>query len=582
MDFHYTSERHAQIIIYLLKQYGIRKVIASPGTTNVCLVASMQQDPFFEMYSAADERSAAYMAVGMAGETGEAVVITCTGATASRNYSPGLTEAYYRKLPVLAITATSSIPRAGNLLPQCIDRTQIPHDVARLSIHLRPICNAQDERNVELAVNKAINALFTDGGGPAHINIETSPSSEFDVTQLPSARVIRTYHEHDSLPPLPQGRIAVFVGAHRPWGQEAINAIDQFCAENDAVVFCDHTSGYHGKYRFLGALVGAQSDDDGSLFETSLAIHLGEVSGDYPCLKLLRKAKQVWRVSEDGEMRDLGNHLSAVFSMRETDFFKHYLTGNSTTKTTYLERCKALATSVTASVPDNLPFSNIWIASQMASHIPDGATLHLGILNTLRSWNFFELPASVTTSCNVGGFGIDGCVSTLIGASLTHPEKLYFGIFGDLALFYDMNVLLNRHVGRNLRILLVNNGKGTEFRNYSHLAHKIGDAADTYVAAAGHYGNKSTVLMRHYAEDAGFTYLFASNKEEFLSKRAQFVDPVISKPILFEVFTDSKDESDALFAINHIIKPGLRTQTIQTMKSAIKGALKSVGVKVKE
>lgn len=92
MNTKYTNEVNTQIVLSLLKAHGIRKVIASPGTTNIRLVASMQQDAFFEMYSAADERSAAYMACGMAEESGEAVVLSCTGATASRNYVPGLTE----------------------------------------------------------------------------------------------------------------------------------------------------------------------------------------------------------------------------------------------------------------------------------------------------------------------------------------------------------------------------------------------------------------------------------------------------------------------------------------------------------
>ena len=96
----YTSERSVQILISLLKQHGIKKVVASPGTTNITLVASLQQDDWFNMYSSVDERSAAYIACGMAAESGEPVVLTCTGATASRNYLPGLTEAYYRKLPV--------------------------------------------------------------------------------------------------------------------------------------------------------------------------------------------------------------------------------------------------------------------------------------------------------------------------------------------------------------------------------------------------------------------------------------------------------------------------------------------------
>ena len=96
---YYTVERNVQIVIALLKANGIKRVIASPGKTNMTFVGSIQQDPFFEIYSSVDERSAAYLACGMAAETGEPVVLSCTGATASRNYMPGLTEAYYRRDP---------------------------------------------------------------------------------------------------------------------------------------------------------------------------------------------------------------------------------------------------------------------------------------------------------------------------------------------------------------------------------------------------------------------------------------------------------------------------------------------------
>ena len=80
----YSSERNVQIVISLLKSHGIKKVVTSPGMTNITFVASIQTDPFFELYSCVDERSAAYMACGMAAETGEPIVLSCTGATASR------------------------------------------------------------------------------------------------------------------------------------------------------------------------------------------------------------------------------------------------------------------------------------------------------------------------------------------------------------------------------------------------------------------------------------------------------------------------------------------------------------------
>ena len=136
----------------------------------------------------------------------------------------------------------------------------------------------------------------------------------------------------------------------------------------------------------------------------------------------------------------------------------------------------------------------------------------------------------------------------MIGASLANPTRLIFGVFGDLAFFYDMNVLGNRHVGNNVRLMLINNGCGAEFRLSVHLCEKnFGDEADPYMAAAGHFGNKSPQLIKHYAEDLGYEYLTASSKEEFKQVMERFVTPEITdRPMLFEVFTDKQDESDAL------------------------------------
>ena len=106
-------------------------------------------------------------------------------------------------------------------------------------------------------------------------------------------------------------------------------------------------------------------------------------------------------------------------------------------------------------------------------------------MNSLRSWNFFETPKSVMCYSNTGGFGIDGGISSLIGASLVNKEKVYFGCFGDLAFFYDMNSIGNRHVGNNIRIMLINNGRGTEFRNYNHNGAIFGsEETDQFIAAA--------------------------------------------------------------------------------------------------
>lgn len=570
----YSSELSVQYLVALLKAHNIKRVIASPGTTALSFVASMQCDPFFEMYSCVDERSAAYMAVGMAAEKNEPVVITCTGATASRNYLPALTEAYYRKLPILAVTGTQYEGRIGDLHSQLIDRSSIQKDVAVFSVHIPGLVESssfEEKRHVQVEMNRAITALTRRGGGPVHINLQTLYNWDFSVTELPDVKVIKrmTYATIDLFPNMPKGRIAIWVGSHNTFNKELTESIDSFCASRNAVVFCDHTSGYYGKYKVNFSLVAVQKTYTSPLSSIDLCIHIGEISAEYGSLVMPKK--EVWRVGEDGEIRDQFNQLTYEFEMAEADFFRFYTLENVESQDSYLKECHAEYDRIYARMPE-MGFTNIWAASMIAPKLPKNCVLHLGILNSLRSWNLFQLPQGITSFANVGGFGIDGCVSTVIGASLVNRDKLFFCVVGDLAFFYDMNSLGNRHVGSNIRLLIVNNGRGTEFRNFYHVGSTFGDDADAYIAAAGHFGNKSKSLVKNYAQDLGYEYMSASSKEEFFQVYEHFIMPEMAdKPMIFEIFTNSIDESNTL----------KRIWNIETTKSgAMKNQARNVAVKL--
>lgn len=451
MDLHYTSEKNSLILISLLKAHGIRNIIASPGTTNLRLVASLQHDSYFKIYSSVDERSAAYMACGLAAESGEPVMLSCTGATSSRNYMPALTEAYYRKLPILVVTSSQYSEWIGNLKDQITNRIQLPADIVKKSFQVDEINCERKEWYAVNKINEAILELTRRGGGPAHINLITSYSPDFSITELPCTRVIHRYNYKNELPSLPQGPIGIFIGSHKKFNQQEEANIEAFCKKHHAIVFCDHTSGYYGKYKMNYSLIQLQS---GKIKRSlKLLIHLGEISGDM--FNISPYAQEVWRVSEDGEIRDPFKKLVNVFEMDETFFFNHYAKEDSTYPIDEYPSYKEEYEAIMQSLPD-LPFSNIWMASVTSGKLPEGTILHLGILTSLRSWNFFKLPQGVISFSNVGGFGIDGNMSTLIGASWVHPEKLYLGVVGDLSFFYDMNSLGNRHLGKNIRILLVN------------------------------------------------------------------------------------------------------------------------------
>ena len=564
---YYTAERNAQIVISLLKSHGIRKIIASPGATNICFVASVQIDPFFEVYSCIDERSAAYMACGLAAESGEPVVISCTGATSSRNYMPGLTEAYYRKLPVLAITSSRGENLIGHLKPQVTDREHLPTDIVMEHVNAPLVVDAKTENLCTINVNKAILALTHRGGGPAHINLMTLTPTDFSVKEIQPARKINRHEVGDQFPMLPGGSKVVFVGSHKPFTQAQTIAIDSFCEKNNAIVLCDHTSGYHGAFRVQASLLFAQEGYVGVLSNVDLLIHIGDISGCYFLAKI--KPKQVWRVSTDGEIRDFFGTLTNVFEMQEEMFFTHYAQVSVPHHQNNIkEICDIELKTIIEQIPE-LPFSNIWVAQQSSNLIPRDSIIHFGILNSLRSWNFFEIDDTIISDCNVGGFGIDGILSTIVGASLAQPKKIHFCVLGDLAFFYDINALGNRHIDSNLRIIVVNNGVGQEFRNptFENNYH-FGEDFNPYIGAKGHYAQQSTELLKHFATDLGFEYLSAKNKDEFKEQVMHFFSPGTScKPMIFEIFTDSSEETLALETICHII-PKKETM-IGTLKNRI-------------
>lgn len=567
MNTNYTSERNIQIVLSLLKKNGIKKVIASPGSTDVAIVASMQQDSFFEMYSSIDERSAAYMACGMAAESHEPVVIVCTGATSSRNYMPGLTEAYYRHLPILAITCCKSNAHVGQYVNQVTDRSAPPSDTVNISVYLQSVSCPDDEWDCVLKANKAILGLSYNGGGPCHINLATVYSKDFSVKSLPEVRTIKRYTYTDELPHL-KGKIGIFVGAMNAWTTELTEAVDKFCEAYDSVVLYDNSSNYKGKYGVLFPLISHQYDK--KKFDFDIMIYIGYVSAN------VCKGKEMWRVNSDGEIRDPFRCTTCVFQMNEVDFFKRYLSmeqQNHNGCDQYNEYVKEYR-QLKSLIPE-LPFSNIWVAQHLSSVIPDNSVIHAGILNSFRSWNFFEVPKSVNMYCNTGGYGIDGGMSSFVGASIVSENKLFFGFFGDLLFYYDMNCLGNRHISSNVRILVVNNGLGQEFKNYTSYGALFGSDTDEFIAARGHFGNRERPIIECYAKSLGFEYLSAATKEEFLITSKRFVtEEMTDKPMLFEVFTDSEDESEALDIMTTLTDDSKRARERSEKRKKVESVLK--------
>ena len=580
----FTDERNVQILLALLKAHGIRYVVANPGTNNIPFVSGVQRDPFFITHSAVDERHAAYLACGMSVAANEPVVLSCTGATASRNYLPAMTEAFYRKIPLLVITSSHPAYETGHLVAQVTDRTAPPPDTCVFSIQIPPVGTPKDIQVCETALNEAILALKRRGGGPVHINLVSNFANSFETETLPEVRCIdRIDCETSTWPVISDGKkIAVLIGSHKRFSDAQQNALDRFLKSYDAVALVESGSEYSGKKSVFGSLICSQGGFQRPEYERlkpDLIVHIGEISADSPTIRFLSGTAPVWRVSPDGEVRDRLGRLECVFEMAEERFFSHYTSSKKDPSSgNYAILWSSADTALRSTIPE-LPFSNLWIAKTLSDAIPEGSVLHLGILNSLRSWNVFPAKPGVEVTANVGGFGIDGCVSSLMGSAIVRPDILHFGMVGDLAFFYDMNALGNRHRGKNLRILIVNNGTGGEFNRYESQGSKFGEGVNRFIAAGGHFGNKSTDLVRHYAQDLGFEYLSATDKTEFAKALPPFVSKKDNRSVIFECFTDVRDDAKAAHAVLVLNPPPTTPKSMRNRISSILPKRMKVAIK---
>lgn len=531
----YTIQENVRIVISLLKQYNVRHIVINPGGTNIPVAQAIQDDSFFKCYSVSDERSAMYFAIGLYLQTGEVIATSCTSAQATRNYIPGLTEAFYKHTPIIALTTAKLERFQYQDYMQAPDQCSLPKDCVKKSFDLPPVTDENTRLQVYHNAKEAILEATHGNPGPIQLNLRIVDSlqGKFEDILLPSIRPLSRYMAWDRWPSSNLGdkKILVVVGEHRPFTERQQAALDKFCETHNAVVYVNHLSNYSGKYSLqanmlvsCGGFVKVKPD---------VLITIGGQTGDYSIYGALCNmgSGEHWRVAEDGAYVDTYGHLTKIFECPDYFFFEK-MVQNSSCGHTYYEAWRALNDTMNYEI--ELPLSNLYVAQQMYKKVPHNSIMNFAILNSLRCWSYFPLDPSIQGYGNVAAFGIDGCNSMLIGESM-NTDALCFIVTGDLAFFYDMNALGIRYIKNNVRVLLINNGGGAEFkimtRNWSK---KV--CVDNFISANGHNGS-----AKGWAENCGFTYLGATTKEE-VNNAIEVFTSASNKPILMEVFTKQEDE----------------------------------------
>jgi len=574
----YTISKNAQIVIALLKKHNIKHIVISPGATNIPISQGVQDDQFFTCYSIVDERSAIYFAIGLYLKLGVPVATTCTSAQATRNYIPGLTEAFYKHIPILAITASKHPRYTYQEFMQAPDQTSLPQDAVKKSFALPHISDEHDKLHCIRLVNEAMLEITHRNPGPVQLNVPILDKEQINFTcnELPDIPKIERYMAWDNydneLHLLKDKSIMIVIGEHRPFSKIQKEILEKFTECSNSIIYTNHLSNYYGKYSVSCNLELALMSETVFLekYKPDILITIGGQTGDYPLFWKLssgnRSDFEHWRISEDGNVVDTYDKLTKIFESPFENVFYKFNDLIYSNNHSYFDQWKELESSI--KFKDELPFSNAYIAHKLHDKIPPNSYLHFSILNCLRVWSYFKIDNSIKCYSNVAAFGIDGCMSVFLGQSVASSE-LSFLVIGDLSFFYDMNSLGIRHLKNNIRILLINNGGGVEFK----LSKMKTDPKD-YISASGHYNS-----AKQWAESNSFKYIKADSKEKFGELQNEFIKNS-EQAILFEIFINPENETEAhrmIFeqeANNNILRKTVKNMLGEKSINIIKNIIK--------
>jgi 2-succinyl-5-enolpyruvyl-6-hydroxy-3-cyclohexene-1-carboxylate synthase len=548
----YSTVKHIQILIALLKKYNIRHFVLSPGACNIPFIHSIEKDPFFTCYSVVDERSAAYFAVGLSQELNEPVGVSCTQSTAACNYLPAVTEAFYRNVQLLVLTSDVNPIMFGQMENQSTIKHGMFRAMCKKHVTLPYVENNDDFYHVERLINEALLELNHHTKGPVHINISTMVTSDYTVKELPNVKKIERINIDDDnavaikLAELRAAkRILLIFGQNYSFTTVEKKYIENFFETFNCAIYVENISNLDCKGSLHGFIVcetvsSAYFNDN---LKPDLVISFcGNITSqlknllryDYPHIKH-------WRVCEDGELIDMFKSLSTIFECSIDKFFKYFAAKTNTKND--LVYYNSWSQEIRRTQFPDFEFSNVSIIKYFIEKMPGDSLLHLGILNCVRIAEYFDLPRNTRVHANIGTYGIDGSMSTFLGQAQA-SDSLAFLIIGDLSFFYDMNSVGIRHIKNNTRILLINNGGGAEF--HYNTGKNIDPTIDLHTAARHH------TTAKGWIESCGIKYLSAHNAKEYFDALNIFVSSDEELPIVFEVFTEMEDDAATIHSFYNL------------------------------
>lgn len=546
----YPKYKTFQVLIPLLKAHNIKHVVISPGSRMREFVIAVEEDDYFVTYNVTDERSASYFAMGISQELNVPVVIVCTSSTATTNYVPGVTEAFYQNVPILVLTGDRDPYMLGQQEDQMINQVGMYDRVVRKSVTLPIVRNDFDKWYAERLINEAILELDHHKKGPVHINVPVPAIIYWEhdkpITEYPTVKVIKRYEINDKnrlqldefvTKLSSKKKILLLAGQNVADFDESY--LSEFFKKYNCIIHAEHM----GNVRCQGVLniAGISEGVSKEAWDRFLPDLIISFHGTFAISRNLKetirtKECEHWLIDAEGEIVDAYRNLSTVFECNTNEFLKYFVENapkGSNNDKEYYNLWKIANSSVKLPV---FPFSNVYAIHNFIRVLPPHSNLHLSILNSIRLSQYCELPEDTKTYANVGTDGIDGCMSTFFGQACSTNRECYL-IIGDLSFFYDMSSLRIKHNRNNCHILLINNHGGNEFYQQP--------IVPTTPQGLGASHNNSA---KAWAESVGFRYLTADSEDTYKKCLSEFIRKQV-KPVLFEIFTDQMVDRETVYSL---------------------------------
>ena len=525
----------AQSILQLFAAKGVRHIVLSPGSRNAPLTIGFASNPEFTCYSIADERCAAFFALGIAQQTQKPVAVVCTSGSALLNYYPAFAEAFYSQIPLIVVSADRPLDKIDIGDGQTIRQANVFTNHSGYNANLTEDHSPENDRKICEAIDTAILTKC-----PVHINVpfeEPLYETVSDYTiraQVSNLDLDLTVKSIDWSTVSSQWQSSskklIVIGTHPP---HAISpqVIEYWANDPSILVFCENTSNVHHSsfISSIDALITAFKTTEFENFKPEILVTLGGMIVSKRVKAFLRKfpAKMHWHI-DPLRAYDTFGYLTNHFKVNPTQFFTPLL--NLHTPSDYKQSANAIQQYRTAKQQEfmqTLPFCDLKAFNHILPNIPNGLQLQLSNSSAIRYAQLVANNPTVSVFCNRGTSGIDGSTSTAIGAAVG-SQKPTLLITGDIGFFYDSNALWNAYIPKNFKIILLNNGGGGIFRILP--GHQENELFHTYFETAHCY------TARHLADMYGLEYLTASSDETFLEAYSQLWQQN-EKPVVLEVFT---------------------------------------------